>query len=38
MGLIWFAMIIVLAASYVYLSLKLRKLCSLQDREERDKI
>ena len=38
MGFIWFSMIIVLAASYVYLSLKLRKLCSLQDREERDKI
>ena len=37
-GFIWFAMIIVLAISYIYLSLKLRKLCSQQDKEEGDKI
>jgi len=37
-GFIWFGMIVVFTISYVYLSLKLRKLCEQQAEEEVDTI
>ena len=37
-GFIWFAMIVVLAIFYVYLSQKLRQLCDQQGEKEVDRI